>query len=1308
MPRIISETKIKPSNSILNYLNVEQGTSSTAINSSDNKLDNLESGNSSIEKTRGTRQRGKTKSSRTTSKTRKKESKPKEDDKLTFKKTFQRIREREEAAENICLSSKSNAEDILCDESEKKKYLEVTVEKEKENWSRVRKFGKDLRSRKKKSLSVSIESKSHNTPCLSNQNIKSAEVDFQDIRTPILEKKPLNLDQSLSDAKEEECLISQLSTKEVNDIIGVMSVKGSEISLTPENRIHRSSDESDSTTDYFKGFKNNNHKSQKIDSYKSPLKDEMATSEQTVEFIYQMKNQMQTNVGRVGSRSSDQSDSTTEYFKEIKNNNRKAQRIISDKSPLKDAKNFSEETVEDSDPEEEEKKNLLTDMFSRSFKKQCSDVGKTSEKSSKVEQMSTEVKAPSSNEFSQMEFTLPVISGSDKKGDQEINKTVKHSKVFSEGSERLDELVVSLDPYQGVSQGSLNPKAIVKKLPSLASKGSPAINHGSSREKSFEIRKIRAAKTASRESLVLKENEGDIISKSSNKKQCHVPFKKLGKIFKPKRRIPFYYLGRVSREINVADKSNLKILSPTQWRTKHSKKNVSTSNLSDSGFSRTKANLSPESSRLDVSIPSSHRSSGTVVLLSPHNDSQLKHLSIGSPHKEEASVLNTSPISGKNNIEIRENCSSLKKQNSFTPKARKNISENFEPLQKICEEDKVNEWEVVQQEEKKVKEIENQDYKKLLDGTDFEIDTEQFKEFDDIPEIVSRNPEEVIQEKLNLDEPKLLQDTDSGSVIPSSLDRSSKKLFVQPFVKRSNFGEGLERNFEYSGISQQNVQVESQDIASRFFEDVIEKSKHIRVNTSVDNIEFNPQIMQPYCEDIKSSCEMTNEISDPLIIKHKELRNEIKENSKEINSKKNKCLESGTSELLDVEPLEMEEKKQLIEFPSEIPTEILNPYISKQKESKNHSRKESIEEIKADTYALKANDNLEADKENRIKNFGATETDKDEETLHAFGKRVIDSPRSSLMNITEEQLLFNEFEKELFAEEKTKIEGEDIVMIADLLKTPSTSNTRIGNTNSKRQRGEQEVIETIDDDDDDDDEIIENTPKDRQKVSQKMQTLYEEDCPDFSPIPAMDSSTSENATRPFLQPSVKRKSCPLYHSTPKVPRTKVSERCATSLDGKILLSSLQKPSKLSEETIRETTVAKPKLTFVCSGLSNSQIEVVKKLAKLVNADFTSLFNANVTHVIVKVSGPRNAAEKTLKYIQGIAYGKWIVSVKWAFDSLRESKLLNEEKYEAVDNLSFEEGPKKSRLRKHGIFDQFMCLCQGPFSDVSIEEYRVRI
>ncbi|KAG5324360.1 BRCA1 protein, partial [Pseudoatta argentina] len=134
---------------------------------------------------------------------------------------------------------------------------------------------------------------------------------------------------------------------------------------------------------------------------------------------------------------------------------------------------------------------------------------------------------------------------------------------------------------------------------------------------------------------------------------------------------------------------------------------------------------------------------------------------------------------------------------------------------------------------------------------------------------------------------------------------------------------------------------------------------------------------------------------------------------------------------------------------------------------------------------------------------------------------------------------------------------------------------------------------------------------------------------------------------------------------------------------------------------------KQNLRFVCSGLSAKEITTVKEFAAKHNASYVNQFDHNVTHVIVKTIGEQNMANSTLKYLQGIAHRKWLVSYRWIEDCNMQQKLLDEIPYEATtqtDVVANGDGPRNSRLRNKDLFEGFTFLCIEPYDNVSLNQY----
>ncbi|XP_011135927.1 breast cancer type 1 susceptibility protein homolog isoform X2 [Harpegnathos saltator] len=166
-------------------------------------------------------------------------------------------------------------------------------------------------------------------------------------------------------------------------------------------------------------------------------------------------------------------------------------------------------------------------------------------------------------------------------------------------------------------------------------------------------------------------------------------------------------------------------------------------------------------------------------------------------------------------------------------------------------------------------------------------------------------------------------------------------------------------------------------------------------------------------------------------------------------------------------------------------------------------------------------------------------------------------------------------------------------------------------------------------------------------------------------------------------------------------------------------SSLTKRTADGNTTKVDNTTARPgknahrrsdlgRLRFVCSGLTTTQIASVQKFARLHDADYARQFDPDVTHVIVNTSGAENMAKSTLKYLQGIAHRKWVVSYKWIEDCATAGrKLLPEAPYEATTQSADVNGPgpRNSRLSDKGLFQDFTFLCVGPYDNVSLSQYQ---
>lgn len=113
--------------------------------------------------------------------------------------------------------------------------------------------------------------------------------------------------------------------------------------------------------------------------------------------------------------------------------------------------------------------------------------------------------------------------------------------------------------------------------------------------------------------------------------------------------------------------------------------------------------------------------------------------------------------------------------------------------------------------------------------------------------------------------------------------------------------------------------------------------------------------------------------------------------------------------------------------------------------------------------------------------------------------------------------------------------------------------------------------------------------------------------------------------------------------------------------------------------------------------------MVEELARQHGAELLPTYAKNVTHVIVRVDGEK-CAERTLKFLYGVAARKWIVSVDWVVECQKQKRLIEEEPYEVLD-MDGENGPCRARLSTELLFHAFEFCCIEPYTDVTVEQLR---
>ncbi|KAF7704894.1 hypothetical protein HF521_020180 [Silurus meridionalis] len=135
-----------------------------------------------------------------------------------------------------------------------------------------------------------------------------------------------------------------------------------------------------------------------------------------------------------------------------------------------------------------------------------------------------------------------------------------------------------------------------------------------------------------------------------------------------------------------------------------------------------------------------------------------------------------------------------------------------------------------------------------------------------------------------------------------------------------------------------------------------------------------------------------------------------------------------------------------------------------------------------------------------------------------------------------------------------------------------------------------------------------------------------------------------------------------------------------------------------------------RMEMVMSGLSANEQGLVKKFARKMKAGVSSQVTPTTTHIIIKTDGDL-VCERTLKYFQGIAGRKWMVSFLWISECFKHSKLLTEAPYEVcgdVVNGRDHNGPRKARTA-HNLLMKGCEICfQGSFTDMTSDQMEVMV
>ncbi|RYH08058.1 hypothetical protein EON65_41235 [archaeon] len=179
----------------------------------------------------------------------------------------------------------------------------------------------------------------------------------------------------------------------------------------------------------------------------------------------------------------------------------------------------------------------------------------------------------------------------------------------------------------------------------------------------------------------------------------------------------------------------------------------------------------------------------------------------------------------------------------------------------------------------------------------------------------------------------------------------------------------------------------------------------------------------------------------------------------------------------------------------------------------------------------------------------------------------------------------------------------------------------------------------------------------------------------------------------------------LWSPSPECPTTNSSNTTSTSR-----ISASTNPSMVhrGQQTTSSTSASEqaPQKVVLCTTGIDSKYQIDQKLDRLLECGDVTLscgFTSEVTHLLVSTAARNNVMQqRTMKYMQALAKGIWIVSTRWLEDCIASNTLLPEGEYEVRGNIKayVEHAPRRARLAQQNqislpLVDYKVLLCD-PF------------
>jgi len=122
--------------------------------------------------------------------------------------------------------------------------------------------------------------------------------------------------------------------------------------------------------------------------------------------------------------------------------------------------------------------------------------------------------------------------------------------------------------------------------------------------------------------------------------------------------------------------------------------------------------------------------------------------------------------------------------------------------------------------------------------------------------------------------------------------------------------------------------------------------------------------------------------------------------------------------------------------------------------------------------------------------------------------------------------------------------------------------------------------------------------------------------------------------------------------------------------------------------------------LLATGLSSEQKANLQTCALTLDAKIVSEFSPSVTHIVTTTNG-KGVCPRTIKYLNGVLTGKWIVNYDWIVKCLRQKTWMDERPYEVKGtNDASVDAPKRARINAvkqlPSLFDGCQFFFYGDF------------